>query len=87
MHIEYLENHQINNLDKINKEIFTGLCQESNHRKELIYYCKTHNKLCCSSCLCKIKSNGNGQHHDCDVCEIKEIKEEKKNKLKKILNT
>ena len=82
MHIEYLENHQINNLDKINKEIFTGLCQESNHRKELIYYCKTHNKLCCSSCLCKIKSNGNGQHHDCDVCEIKEIKEEKKNKLK-----
>ena len=80
-HIEYLETHHLINLDKNNQEIFTGLCQEFNHKKELIFYCKDHNKLCCAACLCKIKENGNGVHHDCNVCSIKEIKEEKKNKL------
>ena len=81
IHKEYLENHHIINLDKNNQEIFTGLCQEINHKKELIFYCKNHNKLCCVACLCKIKGNGIGQHFDCDVCPIKEIKEVKKNKL------
>ena len=80
-HIEYLETHHLINLDKNNQEIFTGLCQEFNHKKELIFYCKDHNKLCCAACLCKIKEDGNGVHHDCNVCSIKEIKEEKKNKL------
>ena len=81
MHIENLETHHIVNLDKNNQEIFTGFCKELNHRNEWIFYCKNHNKLCCAACLCKIKENGNGEHHDCDVCPIKEIKEEKKNKL------
>ena len=75
--------HPMNNIDKITEETFTGFCQEENHNNNnLEYYCKNHNKLCCGLCLCKIKANGNGQHHDCDVCLIKDIKEEKKNKLK-----
>ena len=81
IHIEYLDIHHIINLDKDNQEIFTGLCKEPNHKKELRFYCKNHNKLCCSSCLCKIKGDDLGQHFDCNVCPIKEIKEEKKNKL------
>ena len=80
-HIEYLDTHHIYNLDKDNPEIFTGLCQEVNHKNKLEYYCKNHNELCCAACLCKIKSNGNGQHSECKVCEIREIKEEKKKKL------
>ena len=80
-HIEYLDTHHNYNLDKGNQEIFTGLCKEVNHKNKLEYYCKNHNDLCCAACLCKIKSNGNGQHSDCKVCEINEIKEEKENKL------
>ena len=43
-HKEYLESHQLINLDKNNKEIFTGLCKEPNHKGKLEYYCKNHNK-------------------------------------------
>ena len=45
------------------------------------YFCKNHNQLCCAACLCKIKNNKNGLHHDCEVCNIEDIKDEKKNKL------
>ena len=81
MHTEYLETHHLINLDKSNQEIFSGLCQEVGHKDKLEYYCKNHNKLCCSACISKIKENGKGEHHDCEICSIKEIKEEKKNKL------
>ena len=67
-------------INKEKSEIFTGLCKEKDHQNKLLFFCKSHNKLCCSSCLCKIKKKGYGQHKDCDVCEIEEIKEEKKNK-------
>ena len=67
-------------LGKDKTEIFTGLCQEKDHSNKLLFFCKSHNKLSCSSCLCKIKKKGFGQHKDCDVCEIEDIKEEKKNK-------
>ena len=80
-HNDYLETHRLINLDKNNQKIFTGLCQELNHKIQLEFYCKNHNKLCCAACLSKIKGNSFGQHFDCDVCSIKEIKEEKKNKL------
>ena len=82
-HIEYLENHQIKNLDKNNQEIFSGLCKELNHKMKLEYFCNNHNTLCCAACLSVIKSNGNGQHSECDVVPIKEIKEEMKNKIDK----
>ena len=81
-HIEYLDTHPLINLSENNQEIFTGFCQEVNHKDKLEFYCKNHKSLCCATCLCKIKVNGKGQHSDCDVCLIKEIKEEKKNKLK-----
>ena len=48
----------------------------------ILYFCKNHNKLCCASCITKIKDEQNGQHTDCDVCIIKDIENEKKNKLK-----
>ena len=81
-HKGLLKNHKIVTLSEINNEIFTGLCKEKNHNIKLDYYCKTHNKLCCGLCICKIKGNGNGQHNDCDICLIKDIKEEKKSKIK-----
>ena len=64
-----------------NEDIFTGFCKEEKHNTELEYFCKDHNELCCSSCLCKIKGRGKGQHSDCDVCHIIEIKEKKKSTL------
>ena len=84
-HLEYWDTHHNYNLDKNNQNIFTGFCQEINHKNELKYYCKNHNTLCCAACLCKIKDNTNGQHFNCDVCLIEKIKEEKKNKLKENL--
>ena len=80
-HSELFENHHFSNLDKNVHDIFTGLCSEPNHKIELTFYCKTHNKLCCAACLSRIKEKGNGQHHDCDVCDIEQIENEKKNNL------
>ena len=74
-------NHLIYNLDKNEEEIFIDICSESNHKEQLEFYCKTHNKLCCAACLSKIKGKGNGQHFNCNVCLTEEIKDEKKNKL------
>ena len=81
-HSELLENHHNYNLNKNIGDLFTGKCTESNHKLELKYFCRNHNKLCCAACLSKIKDKENGQHHDCNVCSIEEIKEEKKNKFK-----
>ena len=80
-HSEFFEKHQIYNINKNINEIFTGKCNELNHKLNLEYFCKNHNKLCCAACLSKIKGKGAGQHFDCDVCHIEEIKEEKKSKL------
>ena len=80
-HSEFFIKHQVYNLNKNNLEIFTGKCNEINHRLNLRYFCKTHNKLCCAACLSKIKENGDGLHFDCDVVPIEKIKEEKKSKL------
>ena len=73
--------------DKIIKDIntedmFTGICDEENHKQELKYFCKDHNKLCCVECIARIKTKYNGQHKDCDVCLIEDIEKEKKSKLK-----
>ena len=81
-HSELFEGHKIINLNIDKNKIFTGMCQEKNHKDELEYFCKDHNKLCCAACISKIKSKGNGEHKDCQICDIEEIKEEKKNKLK-----
>ena len=80
-HSELCDNHHTYELNKNVKEIFTGLCPEINHGKELDYFCSDHNQLCCVVCLSKVKDKGYGKHHDCDVCKIEDIKDEKKNKL------
>ena len=88
LHSELFTNHhhfKINNEDE-RKEIFTGLCKEKNHSIELEYYCKTHNILCCSKCISKIKEKGNGEHRDCDICFIDDFENERKAKFNENIN-
>ena len=80
-HSSFLKKHHPYNINK-EEDIFTWFCKENNHQLKLEYFCKNHNQLCCSICLCKLNKKGEGQHKDCDVCYIEEIKDEKKNKLK-----
>ena len=83
IHSDLCQNHHAYKLNENINEIFTGFCKEHNHNYKLEFYCKTHNKLCCSSCITTIKDKEHGQHKECDVCLIKDIKDEKKNNLKK----
>ena len=77
-HLTLFKNHHKYTLDKDINQIFTGLCREKNHGKELKYFWKDHNQLCCVGCISKIKDEENGWHKDCNICSINEIKEEKK---------
>ena len=55
LHQELFEKyHHQYNLNKENKKIFIDICTEVNHPNKLEYFCKTHNKLCCASCIVKI---------------------------------
>ena len=81
-HSKLFSQHKLKNLENGLNEIFTGYCEEANHKETLEYYCKTHNKLCCSSCIVKIKKKDKGQHADCDFCLIEDIIDEKHNTLK-----
>jgi len=83
IHSGLLKKHHIYSLDKDIKEIFTGLCTNNNHSLELEIYCKNHNKLCCVSCISKIKIKGKGQHKNCEVYHITKIKNNKKEYLEK----
>jgi len=80
-HQGFFDNHHLYNIDN-DKEIFIDICKEKNHSKQLEFYCKNHNQLCCVACFSKIEAKGYGKHKNCDICIIEDIKEEKKNKLK-----
>ena len=82
-HSMLFKKHNLSSLNKGIKEIFSGLCLIANHKNKLEYFCKNHNELCCTNCITKIKSKGNGQHSECNICDIEEIIEEKKNNLEK----
>ena len=87
-HSELFTNHhqfKVKDNDNIN-DIFTGLCQINKHSIELEYYCKTHNILCCSKCISKIKEKGNGEHRDCDICFLDDFENERKTKLSENIN-
>ena len=84
-HSEIFGDHKAINL-KQKDEIFIDKCQEENHPNKLEFYCKDHNVLCCVAFISKIKVEGYGKHHDCNVTHIKEIKDEKRNKLKENIN-
>ena len=73
--------HHTYPLDKDIKDIFTGLCKIEEHNSKLEFFCKTHNELCCSHCITKIKTKGRGQHTDCNVCTIQDIEKEKESNL------
>ena len=79
------EDHEVIDLNQKN-EIFIDKCKIENHNDKLEFYCKEHNTLCCTACITKIKAEGYGQHHDCDIYHIKKIKDEKRNKLKENIN-
>ena len=81
IHCKLCPKHQAYKLNHNLDEIFTGYCMEKDHNEKLEFFCKNHNKLCCASCLCKIKDKGKGQHNKCDVCIIESIEKDKKNKL------
>ena len=81
-HSELFENHHRYKLDINFSEIFTGFCKEQNHFNKLEFFCETHSKLCCASCVTKIKNKIYGQHADCKICFIENIKNDKENKLK-----
>ena len=59
-HSKLFAAHQIYNLDKNITDIFTGYCNQSNHRETLDFYCKNHNILCCAVCICKLKKKKKG---------------------------
>ena len=80
-HCSFFKKHHTIKLNK-DEETFTGYCKEKSHTMKLQYYCKNHNLLCCSACLCKSNEKDDGQHKDCEFCVIEKIKDEKKNKLK-----
>ena len=86
-HVDLFEDHHFCKVDKNEKEIFTGYCNENNHNWDLEYYCRTHNKLCCAACITKIEGEGKGQHSNCEICFLKDIIDEKKNKLNENINT
>ena len=81
LHSELFKNHNAIPLNKNSIDNLNQLCEEKSHSIQIKYYCKTHNVLCCSKCIAKIKEKGNGQHRDCDVCFIEDFENEKKEKL------
>ena len=80
-HSKIFQNHPIQDLKKEKINFFSDICPEKNHFNKLKYFCKNHNKLCCASCITKIKDEENGQHKDCEVCLLNEIKTEKDKKF------
>ena len=77
-HTKLLKGHNVNNLEKDNEEIFSIYCKEEYHSETLDFYCNDHNQLCCTSCICKIKSKKYGKHGNCNISLIEDIKDEKK---------
>ena len=61
-------------------------CNVENHKNKLEYFCHTHNKLCCSSCVTNIKAIGNGQHGSCKVTILQDVKKQYKDKLQENIN-
>jgi len=80
-HSNLFKNHHINKIENDMDEIFSDFCKKDNHYGKLEFFCKAHNQLCCSDCICKIKVEGKGEHFNCDVYTLQNIKDEKKNKL------
>ena len=68
-HSHLFKNHHLIKLNENkNEDNFKRIYNKKNNLNKLEYYCIDHNILCCSSCLCCIKSKGNGSHKDCNTC-------------------
>ena len=86
-HSEIFKSHHVFQIDKNADELFTGFCQEKDHRNKLEFICKDHNILCCAVCISKIKTREYGKHFDCNVCDINDICDEKKKNLSNNIKT
>jgi len=84
-HSKLFINHHLTDISGENGNIFIEFCKEENHSNKLEYFCKTHNQLCCLSCIGKDSNSENAKHKNCEFCKIEEIKEEKKSNLEKNL--
>ena len=85
-HSELFVEHSLIKMNQDKNNIFIEQCTKENHElNKLKFFCKTHNELCCSYCISKIKNNFFGQHSDCDIYFINDIKNEKEDKLKENL--
>ena len=80
-HSVLFQSHNIYNLEKNKEDIFSEYCKEVGHFEKLLYFCKSHNQLCCVKCISKIKGEGNGQHSECEINLLKDVKDVIKNKL------
>ena len=80
----FQKNHNLIKLEKGKDlaDMLSGFCNEKNHKLELKYFCKNHNRLCCARCVAGLEDEEDGQHADCDICFIKDVENEKRNKLK-----
>ena len=84
-HSKLFLNHHLIDLSGENVNIFDWFCKEENHSNKLEYFCKTHNILCCLSCIGKEPNTENANHKNCEFCKIEEIKEEKKINFEKMI--
>ena len=87
VHSKLCKKHKICNINRNDKDEFTGICSEKNHSYKLEFFCKSHNQLCCALCITKIKNKEYGKHNECEICAIEDIKENKKNELGININT
>lgn len=82
-HSKLFNKHHLLDINENMDSIFTGFCKEESHSNKLEYFCKTHNQLCCLSCLGKDTNKENTKHQNCETFRIEEIKEEKRSNLEK----
>ena len=82
-HLILFNNHHLLDLSGDITKLFNGFCKEENHSNRLEYFCKTHNQLCCLSCIGKDENHESSKHKNCKICFIYDIKDNKKNNLDK----
>jgi len=57
-------------------------CKDAQNIKEIIFFCKTHDRLCNTKCNAHPKNGINGQKFDCEIFLLNNIEEEKRKILK-----
>ena len=82
LHSDLFDNHLLLSLDKLNKDMFTGICKEENHSLKFEYFCYNHNQFCCEKCISQSKYKGKGNHFNCNIVPLEKIEARKRIELK-----